>query len=125
MILDSTGTTAASPASAMFAVRPATASVRGLGGADDSFEQTLAHARRADEITAAARSLTAQALVAPILKELRSNSIAWGPFGAGDAEKTFGPMLDLKLADRIAASPRLPVAAAIEARLRARERDPG
>lgn len=96
--------------------------VRALPGvADARFDETLARTTRDAEITAAARVLTAQALVAPILKELRANSNAWGPFAAGDAEKSFGPMLDLAIADRIAASPRLGVATILEERLRARE----
>lgn len=86
----------------------------------ESFSQMLARADREASIRHAARALTAQALVAPILKELRANSTAWGPFRAGDAERTFGPMLDLAMADRIASSPRLGVAERIEARLRAR-----
>jgi len=84
------------------------------------FESMLAKADREQSIQKAARAITAQALVAPILKELRANSMAWGPFRAGDAERTFGPMLDLAIADRIAASSRLGVAQRIEARLRAR-----
>jgi len=96
--------------------------VRALPGvADARFDETLARSTRDAAITAAARALTAQALVAPILKELRANSNAWGPFAAGDAEKSFGPMLDLAIADRIAASPRLGVATILEERLRARE----
>lgn len=92
------------------------------GVADADFDEMVGQARRGEQIQAAARTLTAQALVLPILQSLRSGSLAWGPFGAGDAEKSFGPMLDVQIADRIASSPRLPVASAIEARLRARER---
>ena len=99
--------------------------VEPLVGRDTDFDALLKQARRDGDITRAARTLTAQALILPILKELRSGSMAWGPFKAGDAEKSFGPMLDTELADRMAASPRLPVASAIEARLRVRERGVG
>jgi len=113
-----------SAAPAPFALR-SDSRVHSLGPPDHDFDKALDRAQRDDTITKAARALTAQALVLPILKELRGGSLAWGPFKASDAEKSFGPMLDTALADRIAASPRLPVAAAIEARLRARERGVG
>lgn len=105
-------------------IRPdASASVRALPGVEDkTFDDALSRATRAADVRTAARSLTAQTLVLPILKELRASSTAWGPFAAGDAEKAFRPMLDLEIADRIAASPRLPVARMIEERLVARDR---
>ncbi|MBX3354919.1 MAG: hypothetical protein KF724_04395 [Phycisphaeraceae bacterium] len=100
-----------------------TQSVRPL--ADESaasFDRMMAESDRREAISAAARGLVAQSLILPVLKELRGGSLAWGPFAPGDAEKRFGPMLDVALADRIAASPRMAATKAIEARLLARER---
>lgn len=84
------------------------------------FDRMLALARRDDEIREAARAITSQALVLPVLKELRAGSLAWGPFRDNEAVKGFAPLLDQAIADRIASSPRLGVASRVEARLRAR-----
>ncbi|MBM4113798.1 MAG: hypothetical protein FJ253_10610 [Phycisphaerae bacterium] len=86
----------------------------------DAFERTLAEARRDGEIRDAARALTSQALVLPVLQQLRAGSLAWGPFRDNEAAKAFAPLLDQAISDRIAASPRLGVTERIEERLRAR-----
>ncbi len=88
--------------------------------ARDPFRKVMAQAKRDEQIHAAAQAITSQALVLPILRELRAGSLAWGPFRANEAEKGFAPLLDQAIADRIASSPRLGVAERIEARLRAR-----
>lgn len=92
----------------------------GSRSARDAFDRVLADARRDQEIHEAAKSLTSQALILPILKELRGGSMAWGPFRDDEATKSFAPLLDQAIADRIASSPQLGVAERLEARLRKR-----
>ena len=57
---------------------------------------------------AAAAGLVSNALILPVLKQLRRSP--WGGesvFSGGNGEKSFGPQFDMQLADRIAQSPRL------------------
>ena len=66
----------------------------------------------------AAAGLVSQALILPILKQVRrSMADMKGPFSPGMAEKAFGPEFDMQLADRIAHSPRLGVTKALTERL--------
>jgi hypothetical protein len=56
----------------------------------------------------AAAGLVAQALILPMLKQVRRSTLGGkGPFSPGIAEKSFGPEFDMQLADRIAHSPRM------------------
>jgi Rod binding domain-containing protein len=54
-----------------------------------------------DEARAAAQELVASTLVQPILAQLRETNNAEAPFGPGQWEKTFGPMMDAEIATRI------------------------
>ena len=66
----------------------------------------------------AAAGLVSQALILPILQQLRRSPFnTKGPFSAGTGEKTFGPQFDMQLADRIAHSPRLGVKNALADRI--------
>jgi hypothetical protein len=57
-----------------------------------------------------AGDLVSTALILPVLKQLRRGSLNHNPvFGGGDGEKTFGPLFDTQIADRIAQSPNLPI----------------
>ena len=93
---------------------------RGHGGARFVrmlHEAAAPGARGADaaaKIHKAATGLLSQALVMPVLKELRGGSLAWGPFKPGDGERTFGPMLDQRIADRIAGSERVALGRRLE-----------
>ena len=78
----------------------------------DSFSAILSRARHDPSATpeqrarAAAEQLVSTALVQPIFKKLRDSNNAPAPFGPGKAEKTFGPMLDATLAQRMVTSQR-------------------
>jgi hypothetical protein len=66
----------------------------------------------------AAAGLVSNALILPILKQIRRSP--WGEnsvFSGGIGEKTFGPQFDMQLADRIAHSPRLGIKNALADRL--------
>lgn len=52
----------------------------------------------------AAVRLVSDAFIKPILAQVRSSSDMMKPFAPGSAEKSFRPMLDGELADRIARS---------------------
>ena len=67
---------------------------------------------------AAAAGLVSNALILPVLKQLRRSP--WGGesvFSGGNGEKSFGPQFDMHLADRIANSPRLGIKNALADRL--------
>jgi len=65
-----------------------------------------------------AGDLVAQALILPLLKQLRRGTFGKGtPLSPGTGEKTFGPEFDVEMADRIAHSPRMAPTDAIAARL--------
>lgn len=78
----------------------------------DSFSSILSRARDNPAATpehrarTAAEQLISTALVQPIFKRLRDSNNAPAPFGPGKAEKTFGPMLDATLAQRMVTSQR-------------------
>ncbi len=62
----------------------------------------------------AASGLISNALILPVLKQLRRSP--WGGegvFSGGIGQKTFGPEFDMQLADRIAQSPRLGIKKAL------------
>jgi hypothetical protein len=69
-----------------------------------------------------AGDLVAQALILPILKQMRRGTFDKNtPFAPGTGEKTFGPEFDMQIADRIAHSPRMAPTDAIAARLMRRK----
>jgi hypothetical protein len=77
---------------------------------------------RRKEAEEAAAGVVSQALILPVLKQIRRDS--WGgdgPFSPGTAEKTFGPQFDIQIADRIARSPRLGVTKQLTQRLMKRQ----
>ncbi|MCL2646707.1 MAG: hypothetical protein FWD61_06845 [Phycisphaerales bacterium] len=66
----------------------------------------------------AAGDLTANALILPMLKQLRRSP--WGKnsvFSGGIGEKTFGPEFDRQIADRLAQSPKMGIKTALANRL--------
>jgi Rod binding domain-containing protein len=66
----------------------------------------------------AAEGLVSNALILPILKQVRRSAFAQNDvFSGGNGEKAFGPEFDMQLSDRIAKSPRLGVKNALVARL--------
>ena len=70
----------------------------------------------------AAGDLASNALILPMLKQLRRSP--WGEntlFSGGIGEKAFGPEFDMQIADRIAHSPRLGVTQALASRLMQRK----
>lgn len=111
-------------------------------GPERAFEGALAAARRsfADEVKAegaekartaeeiaqeqavrgrarkSAEDLVATAFILPVLAQLRESSQAEGPFAPGPWEKQFGPMMDVKVAERIVKAQGLPTVAALERR---------
>ena len=81
-------------------------------------QHTTAMKEAREEAEDAASGLVSQALILPILKQLRrSSEESKGPFSPGIAEKAFGPEFDMQLSDRIAHSPRLGVTKALADRL--------
>jgi len=75
----------------------------------------VARRKRAEQ---AAGELTANALILPMLKQLRRS--VWGKdgvFSGGIGEKTFGPEFDRQIADRIAQSPKMGVKTVLTERL--------
>jgi hypothetical protein len=76
------------------------------------------YAARRKEAEAAATGLVSQALILPILKQIRRSTLdTEGPFSPGIGEKTFGPEFDMQMADRIAQSPKLGIKKALADRL--------
>jgi Rod binding domain-containing protein len=74
--------------------------------------------RRREQAEKAAGDLVSNALIMPMLKQLRRS--VWGEntvFSRGIAEKTFGPQFDMQISDRIAHSPRLGLKTALTERL--------
>jgi hypothetical protein len=75
-------------------------------------------AQRRQQAEKAAGDLVSNALILPMLKQLRRS--VWGQntvFSAGIGEKAFGPQFDIQIADRIAHSPRLGLKTALTERL--------
>jgi hypothetical protein len=74
--------------------------------------------KRRQQAEKAAGDLVSNALILPMLKQLRRSP--WGEntvFSRGIAEKAFGPQFDMQISDRIAHSPRLGVKTALTERL--------
>ncbi|HUO10350.1 MAG TPA: hypothetical protein VM008_18735 [Phycisphaerae bacterium] len=68
-----------------------------------------------------AEGLISNALILPILKQIRRSPFGENSvFSGGNGEKAFGPEFDMQLADRIAQSPRLGVREALVQRLESR-----
>jgi hypothetical protein len=66
------------------------------------------HAAQRKQAEDGAAGLVANALILPILKQLRRSSFGENTvFSGGNGEKMFGPQFDMQLADRIAHSPNL------------------
>jgi hypothetical protein len=82
-------------------------------------EQTVDEAaKRHAKAEKAAEGLVSNALILPILKQVRRSAFAQNDvFSGGNGEKAFGPEFDMQLSDRIAKSPRLGVKNALVARL--------
>jgi hypothetical protein len=75
-------------------------------------------AKRRQEAEEAAAGLVSNALILPILKQVRRSSMnTQGVFSAGIGEKTFGPEFDMQIADRIAHSPQLGIRKALADRM--------
>lgn len=87
----------------------------------DTFQkitQSTDYAQRRSQAEKAATGLVSNALILPILKQLRRSSLDnKGPFSPGTGEKAFGPEFDIQIADRIANSPRLGIKKALADRL--------
>ena len=76
------------------------------------------YAARRKEAEDAAAGVVSQALILPILKQIRRSTFnGEGPFSPGTGEKTFGPEFDMQIADRIAQSPKLGIKKALADRL--------
>jgi hypothetical protein len=99
----------------------------GAGGA--AFEQVLTRQGRTSTPAAkahakaekAAGDLVANALILPLLKQVRRSP--WGEnsvFSGGIGEKSFGPQFDIQIADHLAHSPRMAVTQVLTARLEKR-----
>jgi hypothetical protein len=99
----------------------------GAGGA--AFEQVLTRQGGASTPAAkahakaekAAGDLVANALILPLLKQVRRSP--WGEnsvFSGGIGEKSFGPQFDIQIADHLAHSPRMAVTQVLTARLEKR-----
>jgi hypothetical protein len=74
--------------------------------------------QRRQEAEKAAGDLVSNALILPMLKQLRHS--VWGQntvFSRGIGEKAFGPQFDMQISDRIAHSPRLGLKTALTGRL--------
>ena len=110
--------------SSLSSLPPATAAITTAGPTSQQPFEALLQRHAATQETdrekakKAAAGLVSQALILPILKQVRrSTMMAKGPFSPGIAEKTFGPEFDMQLADRIAHSPRMGVTKALTERL--------
>jgi hypothetical protein len=79
--------------------------------------QAKAHAKAEK----AAGDLVANALILPLLKQVRRSP--WGEnsvFSGGIGEKSFGPQFDIQIADHLAHSPRMAVTQVLTAKLEKR-----
>jgi hypothetical protein len=129
-----------SPASlAGLSTAKGSAAAKGVPGASSAFAQLLKHraalasanaqvagteglgeegTQHRQEAEKAAGDLVSNALILPMLKQLRHS--AWGQntvFSRGIGEKAFGPQFDMQISDRIAHSPRLGLKTALTERL--------
>jgi hypothetical protein len=81
-------------------------------------QQVDEFAARRKQAEDGAAGLVANALILPILKQLRRSSLGENPvFSGGNGEKMFGPQFDMELADRIAHSPNLGIKNALADRM--------
>jgi len=81
-------------------------------------EMFAAEKARWDEAEKVAGDLVANALILPMLKQLRRSP--WGEnsvFSGGIGEKTFGPEFDRQIAERLAQSPKMGIKTALAKRL--------
>ena len=86
--------------------RTGTTATEKLNNQQDVDEAADAHAKAEK----AAEGLISNALILPILKQVRRSSFGENSvFSGGNGEKAFGPEFDMQLSDRIAQSPRLGV----------------
>ncbi len=70
----------------------------------------------------AAEGLVANALILPVLKQLRQDPFGKNTiFSPGTGEKTFGPQFDMEIADRIAQSPAMAATQVLTQRIERRE----
>jgi hypothetical protein len=75
---------------------------------DHANEQLSEQMDRRAQAENAAAGLVSNALILPILKQIRRSPFGENTvFSGGNGEKMFGPQFDMQLADRIAQSPRL------------------
>jgi hypothetical protein len=96
-----------------------------LARTNAAFSETLeriadgaGYAARRKEAEEAATGVVSQALILPILKQIRRSPFNQsGPFSPGTGEKTFGTEFDMQIADRIAQSPRLGIKKTLADRL--------
>jgi hypothetical protein len=87
----------------------------GAGGAEEAGEEEAQQRAQAEK---AAGDLVSNALILPMLKQLRRSPWAQNtPFSPGNGEKAFGPEFDIQISDRIAHSPRLGIKTALADRL--------
>ena len=88
-----------------------------LNNQTDVDEAAEAHAKAEK----AAAGLVSNALILPILKQVRRSSLGENSvYSGGSGEKAFGPEFDMQLSDRIAQSPRLGVRESLVKRLEKR-----
>jgi len=110
---------------AALASRPLPAGPATMPAGQSAFDSVLsnqlatpADAHSPEAIRKVAGDLVSQALILPILKQIRRGTFGKNtPFSPGTGEKTFGPEFDIQIADRIAHSARMAPTDAIAARL--------
>lgn len=90
----------------------------------ERFDSALRRALGGDQKTQqtprqAAEEFISMALVQPILAQLRETNQAAGPFAPGEAEKSFGPMLDAEIAHQMVKSSGWGLISAVTSRLEA------
>ena len=108
------GTTRTGKGTLVTALRPGESAAEAMNAAKTTDAAGEAHAKAVK----AAEGLVSNALILPILKQLRRSPFGENSvFSGGNGEKSFGPEFDMQLSDRIARSPRLGVTNALAARL--------
>ena len=116
MIGDLSGFGVSSSVEALDVLRDQASPLPTPGARGESFASILSRARDGlDQMTpeekarASAEEFVAQALVLPVLKQMRETNDAWGPFAPGRHEKRFGSMLDGEIASRLVRAQRFPL----------------
>ena len=85
---------------------------------DHASQHLTDQTQRRAQAEKAAAGLVSNALILPILKQIRRSTFGENSvFSGGTGEKTFGPQFDMQLADRIAQSPRLGVTSVLADRI--------